>query len=65
MDMKYLLFAITSSFMFSSYYAIGDTVSIEHQNIPLTICHGDGINSTIYLADNVGKITVLGIDATW
>ena len=63
--MKYLLFAITSSFIFSSYYAIEDTVSIEHQNIPLTICHGDEINSTIYLADNVGKITVLGIDATW
>ena len=65
MDMKYLLFVITSSFIFGSYYAIGDTVTIEHQNIPLTICHGDGINSTIYLADNVGKITVLGIDATW
>ena len=63
--MKYLLFAITSSFIFSSYYAIEDTVSIEHQNIPLTICHGDGINSTIYLADNVGEITVLVIDATW
>ena len=65
MDMKYLLFAITSSFMFSSYYAIGDTVTIEHQNIPLTICYGDGIDSTIYLSDNLWKITVLGIDATW
>ena len=64
MDMKYLLFAITSSFIFCSYYAIGDTVTIEHQNIPLTICHGDGIDSTIYLSDNLGKITVLGIDAT-
>ena len=63
--MKNLIFFISISFMFSSVYQVGDTVSQEHQNIPLSICHGENLNSTIYLSDNIGKITVLGIDATW
>ena len=50
---------------FASFYEIGDTVNVEHQNIPLNICHGENEGHTIYLSDNIGKITVLGIDATW
>ena len=63
--MKYLPILVVLSFSFASFYAIGDTVNVEHQSMPLTICHGDDMNSTIYLGDNIGKITVLGIDATW
>ena len=54
-----------SSLSLSSVYAIGDTVSIEHQNIRLTICHGENEGSTVHLSDYSGKIVLLGIDATW
>ena len=64
--MKYLLLIIiTVSFTFSSYYAIGDTVNVEHLNIPLNICFGENEGGTISLSDNIGKVTLLGIDATW
>ena len=64
--MKYLLLIIiTVSFTFSSYYTIGDTVNVEHLNIPLNICFGENEGNTITLADNIGKVTLLGIDATW
>ena len=63
--MKCLPILVVLSFSFASFYAIGDTINAEHQSMPLTICNGDDINSTIYLGDNIGKITVLGIDATW
>ena len=53
------------SLLFSSYYSIGDTVSVEHQDIPLTICYGENEGATTYLSDNLGRITLLGIDATW
>ena len=63
--MKYFPIILILSFVFPSYYQVGDTVNLDHQNIPLTICNGENADSTIYLADNIGKITVLGIDATW
>ena len=47
---------------------IGDTISIEHQQHPIEICHSnDGNNNgeTISLADNIGKITVLGLEIPW
>ena len=62
---KYLLITIILSFNFASFYQIGDTVNAEHQSIPLSICHGEDADSTFYLGNNMGKITVLGIDATW
>ena len=63
--MKFLPILLALSFAFASFYSIGDTVSVEHQSIPLTICHGENEGATTYLSDNIGKITVLGIDATW
>ena len=63
--MKNLSAIVLISFVFSSFYQIGDTVNLTHQNIPLTICHGQNADSTIYIGDNIGKVTVLGIDATW
>ena len=63
--MKRLPIVLMLSFVFPSYYQVGDTVNLDHQNIPLYICSGEEIDSTIYLADNIGKISVLGIDATW
>ena len=63
--MKYLLTIIVLSFSFSSYYAIGDTVSSEHLNIPLDICFGEDEGNTTSLSDYIGTVTLLGIDATW
>ena len=63
--MSFLSTLIFLSLTFASFYEIGDTVNVEHQNIPLNICHGENEGHTIYLSDNIGKITVLGIDATW
>ena len=56
---------MVSSFSFASYYSIGDTVNVEHLNISLDICFGENDGSTTSLADNIGKVTLLGIDATW
>ena len=61
----FIMFTSLSSFYLSSVYSIGDTVSIEHQNIPLTICHGENEGSAVHLSDYSGKIVLLGIDATW
>jgi len=63
--MRYVTTIVFLSFTFASYYAIGDTVTVEHQNIPLNICHGENEGTTTYLSNNIGKITLLGIDATW
>ncbi len=63
--MKHITTIIFVSLAIGSYYEVGDTISVEHQNIPLNICHGENEGTPIYLSDNIGKITVLGIDATW
>ena len=63
--MKLTQYIIIFNIALGSYYSIGDTVSVEHQNIPFNICHGENEGSNVYLSDNIGKITILGIDATW
>ena len=66
--MKYFLFTFFFSTIYTAYYNIGDTISIEHQQHPIEICHSnDGNNNgeTISLADNIGKITVLGLEIPW
>ena len=63
--MKKILILLLTSFTFSSYYAIGDTVSSEHLNIPLDICFGEDEGNTTSLSDYIGTVTLLGIDATW
>ena len=53
----------------ASYYAIGDTVNVdEHLNHPIEICHSlDSLSTgtTIHLSDNIGKITILGLEIPW
>ena len=60
---------ISFSFSFSAYYAIGDTVNVdEHLNHPIEICHSlDSLSTgtTIHLSDNIGKITILGLEIPW
>jgi len=65
---KYI-FNIIISFSFSAYYAIGDTVNVdEHLNHPIEICHSAdslSIENIIHLSDNIGKITILGLEIPW
>lgn len=67
--MKNLIFLIYLSILFSAYYTVGDTVnSTEHLNYPIEICHGinENENSTIFnLEDNLGKITIIGLEIPW
>ena len=63
---SFLLITPILSFLFSSFYDLGDVINYEHQNIPIEICHGEevDIGTTIYLGNHNEGITVLGL-ASW
>ena len=68
---RILIFTISISFLLSNY-SIGDTISLEDQNIEYDICHGDYEADKIKLSDFNGNINganfmVTGflIQATW
>jgi len=63
--MKYLLFTIITSYLFSSYYAIGDTVITEHQNEAFSVCYGEYPNNELDLSHFNGKISIFGLSTTW
>ena len=86
--MRLLLFILLTSSLFSqpfcpidnqimnrSLYSIGDTISIEDQNILFPVCNGSGNYSTgdsFSFADLNGdlnggdyKITLISMNATW
>jgi len=63
---KFSLFILLIlSLIFPSFYDIGDVINHNHQNQPIEICHGEeeDIGKTIYLGDNDGGITVLGLSS--
>ena len=67
----YVIFLLFISFSYS-FYEIGDTISLEDQNIEYDICHGDYEADKIKLSDFNGNINgenfmVTGflIQATW
>ena len=63
---SFLLITPILSFLFSSFYDLGDVINYEHQNIPIEICHGDEENTdeTIYLGGHNQGVTILGL-ASW
>ena len=63
--MKKILILLLTSFTFSSYYAIGDTLNYEIHNPPMEICAGDNVGDTIFLSNYIGKIIIIGITASW
>ena len=63
--MNQLLILIILSFLFPSYYAIGDTVTTEHQDIPFDVCYGDYLNEEFQLSDFNGRISIFGLSASW
>ena len=63
--MRYLLTIIISSFLFSSYYGIGDTVTTDHQDIEFDVCYGNYAQDQLKLSHFNGKISVFGLSATW
>ena len=56
---------IISSFLFSSYYGIGDTVTTDHQDIEFDVCYGNYAQDQLKLSHFNGKISVFGLSATW
>ena len=56
--MKYFLLIINLSFLFSSYYAIGDTVIVSHQNESFDVCYGDYPFEELELSHFHGKISI-------
>ena len=69
MIIKYLLNIVFISFLFSAYYDIGDTVNVEeHLNHPIEICHETDENNAgdvLSLSDNLGRVTVIGLEIPW
>tara|TARA_B100000579_G_C22392864_1_gene648146 strand:- start:366 stop:557 length:192 start_codon:yes stop_codon:yes gene_type:complete len=63
--MRYLLTLIISSFLLSSYYGIGDTVTAHHQDIEFDVCYGDYAQDQLKLSHFNGKILVFGLSAAW
>tara|TARA_B100000029_G_scaffold417959_1_gene422835 strand:- start:72 stop:293 length:222 start_codon:yes stop_codon:yes gene_type:complete len=56
------------NFILPAFYSVGDTINIEHLSVPLEICHGSDENDTgniITLGNNLGKITILGLEIPW
>ena len=51
-----------------SIYSIGDTLSIEDQNMLFPVCNGSGNYSTgdsFSFSNLSGKITLISMNATW
>ena len=63
--MKYLTLIIITSFSLCSYYAIGDTVTVSHQNEAFNVCYGDYTDDQLKLSDFNGKISIFGLSAAW
>ena len=53
------------SMNFASYYEIGDTISMEHQDVPFEVHYGEYPSDTLRLSDQQGKIIIFGLSASW
>ena len=60
-----IITSLTFSLMFGSYYAIGDTISYEHQSEPFDVCYGEYSSDELQLSDFNGKISIFGLSASW
>ena len=50
------------------YYDIGDTISVEDQSYPYSVCYSDGnydTGSTFKFSDYSGDIILISMNATW
>ena len=59
---------IENSISDRSLYNIGDTLSIDDQNMLFPVCNGSGDYSTgdsFSFSDLSGKITLISMNATW
>ena len=59
---------IENSTINRSIYSIGDTLSIEDQNMQYPVCNGSENYSTgdsFSFSDLSGKITLISMNATW
>tara|TARA_B100000676_G_C17813755_1_gene698861 strand:+ start:301 stop:501 length:201 start_codon:yes stop_codon:yes gene_type:complete len=63
---KYFLIVGTiASIAFSSYYSIGDTITVEHQESLFDVCYGDYSSNQLSLSDFRGDIIIFGLSASW
>ncbi len=64
--MKYFFPILINSFIFCSYYAIGDTVIVGHQNEPFDVCYGNyPHNNQLELSHFNGSISIFGLSTSW
>ena len=74
----YLILFISISFSFPqhrSFYSVGDTVSLNDQNIEFNVCHSDGhyeLGENFSMSNLNGlinggeyKVTLISMNATW
>ena len=62
---KYFLIVVITSIAFSSYYSIGDTIAVEHQEILFDVCYGNFSSEQLSLSDFRGNIIIFGLSASW
>ena len=65
MRFKAIITFIFCCCLFASYYAIGDTISYEHQSEPFDVCYGEYPSDQLQLSDFNGKISIFGLSASW
>jgi len=74
----YLLFILSISIVLAdnrAYYSVGDTITLEDQNLEYNICHSDGnyeIGDSFSFSDYNGalnggnyKVSLISMNATW
>tara|TARA_Y100001970_G_scaffold24304_1_gene28874 strand:+ start:12766 stop:12957 length:192 start_codon:yes stop_codon:yes gene_type:complete len=63
--MYFLFLVFTLNILLPSYYAIGDTVTYDHQNEAHNVCYGDYPFQNLKLSHFNGKISVFGLSTSW
>ena len=63
---KYTLFTVVLFSQLFSGYAVGDTISIEHQNVEFSYCYpNDSLSSKFSLSEYAGNIIMIEMAASW
>ena len=63
---KYTLFTVILLTQLLAQYNVGDTISLEHQDMEFGYCYPtDSLSTTFSFANNRGKVIMLERSAAW
>jgi len=63
----YILLLLSLSFSIAQgHYGIGDTISLDNQEMEFSFCYpADSLGSTFSFVEHTGKVIVLDMAASW